>query len=45
MHLAMCRGCNITIQLNSNRGTINKMFSVNLKEYYLYVIVIIKEVF
>ncbi|CAH1375514.1 unnamed protein product [Tenebrio molitor] len=27
MHLAMCRGCNITIQLNSNRGTINKKFS------------------
>ncbi|XP_068898173.1 receptor-type tyrosine-protein phosphatase C-like isoform X7 [Tenebrio molitor] len=27
MHLAMCRGCNITIQLNSNRGTINKEFS------------------
>ncbi|XP_068897076.1 uncharacterized protein [Tenebrio molitor] len=27
MHLTMCRGCNITIQLNSNRGTINKKFS------------------
>jgi hypothetical protein len=27
MHLAMCRGCNITIQLNSNRGTIYKKFS------------------